>query len=315
MPAAFVILFESAGWYFSLKIKKEKLHFTKLYLLRTAIDSIHYSVPGGFAAAELLRPLLLKRNMGIEINRGIASGIVTKLSIAIAQLLFIITGIAFMLIFYNEGTAHIQGISDNLIYILSGSFILGVFCLTIFLYKYDGLIKTFSLLKKIKLGLPKKITARTEERVFEINNYIRKFNSDGAYRLICTILLFFMGWMTIAAESLLIFRIIGADLSFSQIIILESAASLIRIIFFFLPSGLGAQDAGLIGMMSAMGIADPVSVSILFISYKRTKEIIWIIFGYILLFRFGLNPMKLYLSKFRKSLKRGEIRLIFSQAE
>jgi hypothetical protein len=78
---------------------------------------------------------------------------------------------------------------------------------------------------------------------------------------------------------------------------------------------MGAQDAGLIGLMSAMGFADPISASVLFIISRRTKEIIWIIIGYILLFRFGLNPLRLYLSKFRNRLINRKIELIFSESE
>jgi uncharacterized protein (TIRG00374 family) len=154
---------------------------------------------------------------------------------------------------------------------------------------------------------------KNEDKIYEINNYITEFNSGNIKNFIYTILIFYIGWMIIAAEAFLIFRIIGIDLNFSQALILESAASLIRIIFFFLPSGMGAQDAGLIGLMSAMGFADPFSASMLFIFYRRTKEIIWILLGYILLFRYGLNPLKLYLSKFRKALKGRKVELLFSE--
>jgi uncharacterized protein (TIRG00374 family) len=154
---------------------------------------------------------------------------------------------------------------------------------------------------------------RNEDKIQEINNYLKEFNTGNVKNFIYTILFFYIGWTIVAVEAYLIFRIIGVDINFSQAIILESAASLIRIIFFFLPSGVGAQDAGLIGLMSAMGFTNPVSDAMLFIFYRRIKEIVWIIFGYILLFRFGLNPLKLYLSKFRKALKRREIELLFSE--
>jgi hypothetical protein len=94
-----ITLFETLGWHLTLRTGKTKINFARLYLLRTAIDSVQYSIPFGFAAAELFRPLLLQKNFGIEVTRGVASGIVTKLNIAIAQLLFIITGTAVMLIF------------------------------------------------------------------------------------------------------------------------------------------------------------------------------------------------------------------------
>jgi len=306
-------LFETFGWYLTLRAKNEKINFPQLYLLRTAIDSVQNSVPGGFAAAELLRPILLKRNFGLAINKGVASGIITKLNIAIAQVLFIVTGVAVMLIFYSKESAYFETIGYKSIYITLAFIIIGIFCLTIFLYKYNGLVKIFNYLKSLNISYLKKFLLRNEDKIYEINNYIREFNTGNVKNFIYTILIFYLGWMIIAAEAFVIFRIIGVDINFSQAIILESAASLIRIIFFFLPSGMGAQDAGLIGLMSAMGFTDPFSASMLFIFYRRTKEIIWILLGYVLLFRFGLNPLKLYLSKFRKALKRRKIELLFSE--
>jgi hypothetical protein len=315
IPVIFITLFETFGWYLTLNTKNEKINFAQLYLLRTAIDSVQNSIPGGFAAAELVRPILLKRNFGMELNRGVASGIITKLNIAIAQVLFIITGIAVMLIFYRNESAYIESIGYNSIYISLAFFIVVVFCTAIFIYKYNGLVKIFNCLKSLNINRFKKFLLRNEDKIREINNYIREFNKGNVKNFLYTILIFYVGWMVIAAEAFLIFRLIGVDVNLSQAIILESAASLIRIIFFFLPSGMGAQDAGLIGLMSAMGFADPISASMLFIVSRRTKEIIWILFGYILLFRFGLNPLKLYLSKFRKELKRRKVELLFSELE
>jgi hypothetical protein len=315
LPVIFITLFETYGWYLTLNTKNEKINFTQLYLLRTAIDSVQNSIPGGFAAAELLRPVMLKRNFGMPMNRAVASGIITKLNIAIAQVLFIITGIAVMLIFYSKESTYIESIGYNSIYISLVFFTGVVFCAAIFIYKYNGLVKIFNCLKSLNINRFKKFLLRNEDKICEINNYIREFNTGNIKKFIYTILIFYIGWMVIAAEAFLIFRLIGIDLNYSQAIILESAASLIRIIFFFLPSGMGAQEAGLVGLMSAMGFADPISASVLFIISRRTKEIIWIIIGYILLFRFGLNPLKLYVSKFRKELKRRKVELLFSELE
>jgi len=313
LPIIFITLFETIGWYLTLKTKNEKINFRQLYLLRTAIDSVQNSIPAGFAAAELLRPILLKRNFGLAINKGVGSGIITKLNIAIAQLLFIVTGVAVMLIFYSKESVYLEDIGYKSIYITLAFFIAGIFFLTIFLYKYDGLVKIFNCLKCLNINRLKKFLLRNEDKIQEINNYLKEFNTGNVKNFIYTILFFYIGWTIVAVEAYLIFRIIGVDINFSQAIILESAASLIRIIFFFLPSGVGAQDAGLIGLMSAMGFTNPVSDAMLFIFYRRIKEIVWIIFGYILLFRFGLNPLKLYLSKFRKALKRRKIELLFSE--
>ena len=50
---------------------------------------------------------------------------------------------------------------------------------------------------------------------------------------------------------------------------------------FFVPAGLGIQDAGYLAFLSAFGAAAPLAAA--FIVVKRTKELIWIAIGYVAL--------------------------------
>ena len=68
-------------------------------------------------------------------------------------------------------------------------------------------------------------------------------------------------------------------------------------LFFFIPGALGPQDAAIILLFNLSGLPDPVTNAFLFALLKRSKELLWIITGYILLIFLGVMPYKLIRSK------------------
>jgi uncharacterized membrane protein YbhN (UPF0104 family) len=85
----------------------------------------------------------------------------------------------------------------------------------------------------------------------------------------------------------------GIDANISQMILIESLISIIRMCFFFIPGALGAQDAGFIILFNLVGFPDPILNAFIFVFLKRFKELVWIIVGYTLLILLGIRPGKL----------------------
>src|SRR5262245_26927435 len=94
-------------------------------------------------------------------------------------------------------------------------------------------------------------------------------------------------WLTEAFETFLILALLGAGLVYSQVLVCESAASLVRGIAFFLPSGVGLQDWAYVGLLQAAGARDALACATAFVLLKRAKELVWIVVGYALLWRTG----------------------------
>jgi len=63
----------------------------------------------------------------------------------------------------------------------------------------------------------------------------------------------------------------------------EPVVSFARSAAFFIPAGLGVQDAGYMAFLQHAGIPDAVNRAAAFVLLKRFKEIIWIAVGWILL--------------------------------
>jgi uncharacterized membrane protein YbhN (UPF0104 family) len=67
---------------------------------------------------------------------------------------------------------------------------------------------------------------------------------------------------------------------------------LFRHVMFLLPAGLGAQDAGYVAFLAALGVPNPVSLGAAFVVLKRGKELLWAAVGYALLFADSRHPFE-----------------------
>jgi hypothetical protein len=73
------------------------------------------------------------------------------------------------------------------------------------------------------------------------------------------------------------------DLSFAAVLAFEPVVSFARSAAFFIPAGLGVQDAGYMAFLQRAGIPDAVNRAAAFVLLKRFKELVWIAVGWILL--------------------------------
>ena len=79
-------------------------------------------------------------------------------------------------------------------------------------------------------------------------------------------------------------------ITYTHAITLEATASVLRILFFYVPGGLGAQELGFVVLLTSFGLPDPLTLSASFIMLKRSKEAFWAAVGYITM---GTNGLRL----------------------
>jgi uncharacterized membrane protein YbhN (UPF0104 family) len=91
------------------------------------------------------------------------------------------------------------------------------------------------------------------------------------------------GWFAEAGETWVLLRLLGIDLSFAMVLAFEPVVSFARSAAFFIPAGLGVQDAGYMAFLRQAGIPDAVNRAAAFVLLKRFKELVWIAVGWILL--------------------------------
>jgi Lysylphosphatidylglycerol synthase TM region len=294
VPYFMIILSDTWGWLICFSKKMLQRSAGKLFAIRVATEALQTSLPGGAVYAELVRPHLLKKHLHLEYSESISANIITKINILVAQVIFLIFGLLVLTLSFSENITSTQFISNPVFYLAAFVFISVIFLFTYLLYRKDLLLWVIRFLGKIELRIVTKIVDKIRQPVIDINNTISIFSRNHKTKLLLTVTFFFFTWILMSFESLVILKVMGIDANISQMILIESLISIIRMGFFFIPGALGPQDAGLIILFNLVGLPDPILNAFIFVFLRRSKELVWIIAGYILLMLLGIRPGKLF---------------------
>jgi uncharacterized protein (TIRG00374 family) len=291
LPYGLVFLAESLAWQRTLAGSPAPRLGT-LYLIRMATDALLYSIPGGVAVAEPMRPVLLQKHCGIALAEGIGSCIITKITIAIAQVVFILLGFILVTASY-PGVTTLLGVGDGLM----GAVAIGVplLCaigLLVLPFSGPRLTQMARGLARIPVGPIRRAMERVGPMLGRLDDQIGRFVREHPYRFAGALLFSFVAWIVIAAETFLVLRILGAEPTFTQAVALEATASILRIFFFFLPAGIGASEVGFLALFAAFGFPEAITLGAAYITVKRLKEAGWVGLGYLALWFFGVHPVR-----------------------
>jgi uncharacterized membrane protein YbhN (UPF0104 family) len=101
--------------------------------------------------------------------------------------------------------------------------------------------------------------------------------------LVTPLLLYSAGWVVRGAETFLFLGLLGAGVSFTTALVVETAIIVVRSVAVPVPAGLGVQDVGYVLFLKALGVPDATTVGTAFVLLKRGKDLFWILVGFALL--------------------------------
>ncbi len=291
LPYAFVFLAESLAWQQTLAGDPTP-GLGKLYLIRMATDALLYSIPGGVAVAEPMRPVLLQKHCGIGLAEGIGSCIITKITIAIAQVVFILLGFVLVMASY-PGVMTLLGVGEGPV----GAVVIGVplLCaigLLVLPFSGPRLTQLARGLARIPVRPVRTAMERLGPMLGRLDAQVGRYARDHPYRFAGSLLFSFVAWIVIAGETVLVLRLLGAEPTFTQAVALEATASILRIFFFFLPAGIGASEVGFLALFAAFGFPEAITLGAAYITVKRLKEAGWVALGYLVLWLLGIRPVR-----------------------
>ena len=298
LPYGLVFVVESLAWRLTIR-REPPPGVGMLLLIRVATDALLYSIPGGVAIGEPMRAVLLKRECGVDMTEGIGSCIITKINIAVAQSVFILIGFSLVIVLYPGVASQLgpgEGVKGFTVIALS------LFCAVALLtlpFSGPRMEQVCRWLARIPFRPLRSFLAKGEPYILRLDEHVGRFVRDHKGKFALSLLLSFSAWVLIGLESFLILKFLGVDPTFTQAVALESTASLLRIVFFFLPGGIGASEVGFVALLVAFGFPDPVTLSAAYIVVKRLKEAGWILIGYLVFWFMGFNP-------FRKAERNGD---------
>jgi glycosyltransferase 2 family protein len=283
LPTLVAMGLDVTGWQLILAALGASVRWRALFELRLSVEALVLLLPGGSVAGEPAKAALLTRRTAASLPHAVASLALTKAYLVLTDGVYLTIAAAWatadVLLNREHATplpARAAAISA-LAMTLAG---LGLFALLRQASLASRLARTLQRVRSARL---RRWVARRERSFQEIDASAAAFFSTRRRTRSAVFIAFLLEWLMEGAETLLIVRCLGLPLPLGPILALDALGSLLRVVVFFVPAGLGVQDATLILLLGALGVPNPVAAGTALVLVKRAKEAFWIATGTALL--------------------------------
>jgi uncharacterized protein (TIRG00374 family) len=271
IPSVIMYLVEAYGWKVTLGPSAKDIPFWRVLAIRTAGEVVNMTTPTAYVGGEPLKAYLLKKHH-VPIVEGLASVIIAKTTMTIAEVLFILLGIA--LAFWTVGADGSSGQTVAAALLSVGLLLFGT---AAFVFVQRRGLFTWILEFLRKIGLKISYLEAREEKLRSLDRTILDFYRHKRPAFYSSTGLFFLGWMAEALEVYVIIYYLGGPAMALSAISIGALAVLIKGGTFFIPGSLGAQDGGNVLLLSAFGYSDVTGIT--FALLRRFRELVWIGLG------------------------------------
>jgi uncharacterized protein (TIRG00374 family) len=278
VPYGIAVTLDTAGWAAILRGLEARVATWKLLGVRLSTEAVHLSFPGGPLLAEGLKVWFLSRRFGVPAPEGSASLAVKKALQLGTQGVYLFTAAVVAGAVLPEGS-----VVRKVLFGLGAVMTLVSVGMVAVLLSGRVAERLWRLLKRVPLARVQTWMIAREVAFMDTDQHVRQVLRSHVPGLAVAFVWILAGWFAEAGETWVLLRLLGVDLSFAAVLAFEPVVSFARSAAFFIPAGLGVQDAGYMAFLQHAGIPDPVNRAAAFVLLKRFKEIVWIAVGWILL--------------------------------
>ncbi len=271
IPSTVMYVVEAYGWKITLGPSAKNIPFWRVLAIRTAGEVVNMTTPTAYVGGEPLKAYLLSRHR-VPIVEGLASVVIAKTTMTIAEVVFILMGIA--LAFWRVGADSSSGQNIAAALVSVGVLVL-VTAALVFVQQLGLFTWLLEFLRKI--GLKIHYLEAREEKLRSLDRTILDFYRDNRLTFCFSIGLFFIGWMAEAVEVYIIIYFLGGPAVALSAISISALSVFIKSGTFFIPGSLGAQDGGNMLLLRAFGYSDVTGIT--FALIRRFRELVWIGLG------------------------------------
>lgn len=283
LPFLAATVLDTVAWRNLFAPRPIALRLSTLWLVRSASEAIHLALAGGVFLSEGVAPVVLRRRFSMPYSESLAAAWLRRILIVRAQAFYLGIGLCLGFSIVRE-TLRRLGLDDTMV--------LALFAVC------AGLFAASSLLVRITTSAefpsPEVGDARIESwgrRVRDLAARLRS-GSDATrdhirsalvrrHTILTCTALFFAAWTMEALETYVFLRLLGVDVDLFAVASLEPSVTLVRHAAFFVPAGLGFQEAAYLLFLQSptLAIADPLSTSAALSFLKRAKEALFVTVG------------------------------------
>ncbi len=290
LPFLALHLLETYAWIMVFPKSVAVIPFFRILKIQMIAETVSMTLPAGVAVGEPLRPYLCGRFMGIAVPAGVASVAVRKLMLGMAQGLYTILGALAGFSVLEETSLKLLGFEGlGSIVVFIGVVVFLLFSSLLFLLlNGQAAQNVHRLLMLVPFSKVKTWLLAKESGFHDTDEELRSYR--GSYtRFLPVLFLYLLAWSTLAIESYTILRLLGITITFLEVLAIDIALTMLRTLFFFIPSGLGIQDLGYLAFFEAIGIPEFRLYGGAFVLLRRLKEVFWYAAGYAVMFFSGVH--------------------------
>lgn len=283
IPSVIMYAIEAYGWKITIGPSARGISFWRIFTIRTAGEVVNMSTPTAYVGGEPLKAYFLKK-YNVPIVEGLASVIIAKTTMTIAEVLFILLGIAVAFLTVGSGRLSRQ--------MFIGTFLsvgLLLFGTAVFVFaQQEGLcVSLLEFSRKIRLRIPY-LEAR-EKQLRLLDRTILEFYRDNRPSFYLSTGLFFLAWLAEALEVYAILYCLGGPAMAHSAISIGAFSVFIKGSTFFIPGSLGTQDVGNLFLLKAFGYSDVTGIT--FALLRRFREVVWLGLGLLCLASIRERPV------------------------
>ncbi len=268
LPMVLVYGLEALGWQLTLGAHARLVGFLRLFGIRMAGESVNVTTPTAYVGGEPLKAYLLKR-YGVPMVDGLASVVTAKTTMTLAQVLFILLGLALTFWIIGDADRHWLAMGVSLGVLMFG---VGLFVL---LQRYGIGMGILAFLRACRIHLAFLETRETQLQ--ELDGTIRSFYSHNRGRFYLALAVFLVAWLTETLEVYAILFFLQVEVDVWASIAIAALTVFIKGGTFFIPGSLGAQEGGYTLLLMSFGYTEVTGLT--FALIRRVREILWILVG------------------------------------
>jgi len=258
------MLFDTLGWRFAFL--REAVDFRALVVARLAGEAFNLTTPTAALGGEAVKAWLLRSHAPIDAS--LASVIVAKTTITLAQALYLLLGVVVAWRTVLSGSLLLYG----MLWLLAIEAVaLAVFVLV----QTRGMLGwAWRLLERCGVR-----AVRGRATLGRVDDALGEFYRTAPRRLVLSIGFHFVAWLLGSVETWLILKFLGSEVSLATATVIEAFGTAIKVATFLIPASLGVLEGGFLATFVALGLSSTAAIS--FSLVRRIREVVWIAVGLI----------------------------------
>lgn len=254
-------------WAFSGDVRG-RVPFWTLFFSRMAGEAVNSVTPTATLGGEPVKAHLV-RAYDVPLSDGLASIVVAKTALTIAQSIFTALGFVALLLILDQAA------------IGAGLFVLMVVVVSGFTYALMHVQRrnpASAVVRGLARFLPRlRIVERLETGARALDERLADFYHAERGAFARAIAWNFLGWLIGVCEVQLIVTLIGHPIPWTEAFVIEAVAQPIRAMAIVIPGGLGVQEWGGAAFCQWLGMPEPIAVTLWLL--KRARETFFDVVG------------------------------------